>query len=183
MALIKCPECGRDVSSRAVTCPCCAYPIRSMAEDYYNLGIKYAYGRNVPQDYKKAAECYQKSAELGLVEAQCNLGSLYAKGRGVSQDDEKAVEWFRKAAEQGYAMAQYNLGISYEDGRGVSQDDEKAVEWYQKAAEQGYANAQRRLQEMDSERYYDDNYSISDYIADYYDGKYEMFEANFPYDK
>lgn len=98
MALIKCPECGRDVSSRAVTCPCCAYPIRSMAEDYYNLGIKYAYGRNVPQDYKKAAECYQKSAELGLAEAQCNLGSLYAKGRGVSQDYEKAVEWYTDAS-------------------------------------------------------------------------------------
>lgn len=28
----------------------------------------------------------------------------------------------------------------------------------------------------------DDNYSCSDYIADYYDGSYEMFEANFPYD-
>lgn len=27
MALIKCPECGADISDKAVTCPRCAYPI------------------------------------------------------------------------------------------------------------------------------------------------------------
>lgn len=27
MALIKCPECGREVSSNAVSCPVCGYPI------------------------------------------------------------------------------------------------------------------------------------------------------------
>lgn len=35
---------------------------------------------------------------------------------------------------------------------------------------------------VSSDDYYDDdNYSFSDYIADNYDGDYEMFEANFPY--
>jgi hypothetical protein len=29
MALIKCPECGSEVSSIAVSCPKCAYPIAS----------------------------------------------------------------------------------------------------------------------------------------------------------
>lgn len=27
MALIKCPECGREVSDRAGSCPVCGYPI------------------------------------------------------------------------------------------------------------------------------------------------------------
>ena len=27
MALIECPECGRDVSSSAAACPSCAYPV------------------------------------------------------------------------------------------------------------------------------------------------------------
>lgn len=31
MALIKCPECGREVSDKAVSCPQCGYPIASMA--------------------------------------------------------------------------------------------------------------------------------------------------------
>ncbi len=30
MALIKCPECGQEVSDRAVQCPRCAYPIAEM---------------------------------------------------------------------------------------------------------------------------------------------------------
>ena len=31
MALIKCPECGREVSDRAKECPNCAYPLSKMA--------------------------------------------------------------------------------------------------------------------------------------------------------
>ena len=33
MALIKCPECGRDVSSSAKSCPQCGYPISEMRTD------------------------------------------------------------------------------------------------------------------------------------------------------
>ena len=29
MALINCPECKREVSDKALTCPCCGYPIRN----------------------------------------------------------------------------------------------------------------------------------------------------------
>jgi hypothetical protein len=29
MALVKCSECGREVSTASVTCPNCGYPIRS----------------------------------------------------------------------------------------------------------------------------------------------------------
>jgi len=29
MALIKCPECSRDVSDKATTCPSCGYPLRA----------------------------------------------------------------------------------------------------------------------------------------------------------
>lgn len=31
MAMIKCPECGKDVSDRAKVCPNCAYPLEEMA--------------------------------------------------------------------------------------------------------------------------------------------------------
>ncbi len=33
MALIGCPECGREVSSSAVTCPTCAFPLTGRAAD------------------------------------------------------------------------------------------------------------------------------------------------------
>lgn len=29
MALIACPECGREVSSAAMACPSCAYPLQA----------------------------------------------------------------------------------------------------------------------------------------------------------
>lgn len=33
MALIKCPECGREISDKAVSCPGCGYPIQDMVQD------------------------------------------------------------------------------------------------------------------------------------------------------
>ena len=33
MALIKCPECGREISDRAAVCPVCAYPIMENSAD------------------------------------------------------------------------------------------------------------------------------------------------------
>ncbi len=168
MALVKCPDCGRDVSSRAVACPCCGCPISALASQYFNEGEQYHFGEGVPQNDEKAIECYQKAAELGLAEAQNSLGEMYydfgmiqnegsaklfkeievqkATEHGAEfQCYREAVKWYRKAAEQGYAKAQYNLGSMYDMGLGVPQDYEEAVKWYRKAAEQGYAESQRRL--------------------------------------
>ena len=33
MALIKCPECGREISDKAVSCPGCGYPMQDMVQD------------------------------------------------------------------------------------------------------------------------------------------------------
>ncbi len=33
MALIKCPECGTEVSDKAAQCPRCAYPLAEMKQD------------------------------------------------------------------------------------------------------------------------------------------------------
>ena len=32
MAIIKCPECGKEVSDRAAACPGCGYPINQGAQ-------------------------------------------------------------------------------------------------------------------------------------------------------
>jgi uncharacterized protein len=107
-----------------------------------NLGLTYAKGQGVPQDYNQAVSWYRKAAETGYAEAQNNLGLTYAKGQGVPQDYNQAVSWFRKAADQGYAEAQINLGAMYANGRGVSQDYDQAVSWFRKAAEKGSPRAQ-----------------------------------------
>ena len=33
MAMIKCPECGKEVSDKAAVCPNCAYPIQALKPD------------------------------------------------------------------------------------------------------------------------------------------------------
>ena len=56
----------------------------------YNLGIMYAKGQGVPQDYAEAVKWYRLAADQGIPTAQNNLGFMYAKGEGVPQDYSEA---------------------------------------------------------------------------------------------
>lgn len=47
-----------------------------------NLGVMYAEGKGVPQDYKEAMKWWRKAADQGISSAHNNLGVLYATGRG-----------------------------------------------------------------------------------------------------
>ena len=100
---------------------------------FFNLGIMYEKGIDVPQDKLKAAEWYRKAAEKGLVQAQFRLGSLYYHGQGVPKDLKQAAEWYTKAAEQGYPPAQAALGNMYLAGEGVPKDIAKAAHWHKKS--------------------------------------------------
>jgi len=111
------------------------------AKAQYFLGKCYAKGREVQQDYTKAAAYLLEAAEQGHAYAQNDLGVLYAKGLGVKQDYAEAAKWYRKAAEQGDALAQYSTGRAYAEGRGVPKDVPESLKWYQKAAEQEQTDA------------------------------------------
>lgn len=111
----------------------------------FNLGICYANGRGVPQDYKQARLCYERAAGLGHAAAQSNLGSMYFKGQGVPRNYKRALLLYELAATQGNASAQCNLGILYEHGLGVQKDCNQAMHFYEQAAAQGRAKAQSML--------------------------------------
>ncbi len=115
------------------------------AEAQNKLGIRYASGQGVEQDYGEAVRWFTKAAEQGQAVAQYNLGLCYYNGQGVAQNYCEAVRWYTKAAEQGHAQAQSNLGLCYDNGQGVAQDYGTAIRWYTKAAEQGHAVAQSKL--------------------------------------
>lgn len=114
----------------------------------YKLGLLYAHGDGVPQDYAMARQWYEKAAVQGYMKAQHNLGVLYANGQGVPQDYVLARNWFEKAAAQGLAKAQNKLGLLYANGDGVLQDYVLARGWYEKAAAQGNAWAQAQLGQL-----------------------------------
>ncbi|MCF8088247.1 MAG: SUMF1/EgtB/PvdO family nonheme iron enzyme [Desulfotignum sp.] len=111
----------------------------------YNLGVMYAKGQGVEQDYKQGVNWWTKAAEQGHARAQNNLGLMYAKGQGVQKDYKQVVNWWTKAAEQGHTAAQYNLGVMYAKGQGVQQDYKQVINWWTKAAEQGHTDAQYNL--------------------------------------
>ena len=64
----------------------------------YNIGLMYAGGFGVNQDYEKAVRWYQMAAEKGYAPAQIELGVMYAEGWGVSQNYINAYMWFDLAA-------------------------------------------------------------------------------------
>ena len=103
-------------------------------EAQFNLGKKYAEGKEVTQDFVESTKWYRKAAEQGHAVAQYGLGLAYYNAKGVPQDYAEAVNWFRKAADQGVALAQSNLGVMYARGEGVPKDDIEAYAWYNLAA-------------------------------------------------
>ena len=100
------------------------------ADAQFNLGLLYANGQGVPQDYVQARQWYEKAAIQGDASAQLNLGVIYGNGKGVPEDYQLALYWFRLSANQGNAMAQTKLGLMYERGNGVPQDVVLAQKWY-----------------------------------------------------
>ncbi len=118
------------------------------ADAQNELGVMYFEGKDMEQDYGKAAKWFLKAAGQGHANAQRYLGFMHYHGKGVAQDYEKAAEYWKKAAGQGDAVAQFNSGYIYDSGEGVEQDYAKAAEWYKKAAAQGHKRAQYNLAAM-----------------------------------
>ena len=75
------------------------------------LGVKYALGEGVPQDYKEAVKWYRKAAEQGYAKAQHNLGLMYDNGQGVLKDDVNAYAWCNVASANGSKVASKNRDL------------------------------------------------------------------------
>ncbi len=129
--------------------------------DYqFELGIRYATGKDIEQDEAKAAYWLEKAATQGKDSHQFELGSRYAEGNGVKKDVEKAEYWMEKAALAGHIESQYCLGEHYYYGsidigniiehlKGspeyVLHNPEYAEKWLLMAAEKGHSDSQSKL--------------------------------------
>jgi TPR repeat protein len=79
------------------------------AEGQCQLGLQFAQGLGVTQDFAQAAHWYQLASQQCHPKAQFNLGFLFAHGQGVKQDYVQAFMWYRLSTLFGYAPAQANL--------------------------------------------------------------------------
>ena len=99
----------------------------------YRIGKMHAAGQGTDQDYQKAAEWFQLSAERKYKYAQYSLGALYHRGQGVEQDLYKAFELYLKSAKQGFPYADFEVAKMYRDGIGTDKDETKASQYFQRA--------------------------------------------------
>lgn len=107
---------------------------------YYDLAVIYFYGKQVPQDYKKARDLFQKAVDkidkndiiagLGLSLAENKLAEMYLKGYGGEQNYFQAAQLYQSSASKGYKWSQLELGKLYVAGLGVVQDYVQAYMWF-----------------------------------------------------
>lgn len=89
------------------------------------------------EDYKKALQYAQESANQGDKDGFKALGDLYLHGLGVEQNDQLAFDNYMQAAAQGEETALNQIGWMYQNGCGTEADPEQAFFWYNEAAQKG----------------------------------------------
>jgi localization factor PodJL len=111
----------------------------------YEMGVRYADGRGVPQSLPDAIRWFEMAANAGFVPAQFRLGSLNEKGEGMRKDVRAAQRLYLAAAAKGHAKAMHNLAVLYAEGIDGKPDYKAASEWFRKAAQYGVTDSQYNL--------------------------------------
>ncbi len=111
----------------------------------YEVAMRFADGRSVPQSSQQAAHWLERAAAQGSAPAQFRLGGLYEKGIGVKKDLAKARDLYAAAAEKGNAKAMHNLAVLYAEGINGPADYRNAAHWFRRAADHGVTDSQYNL--------------------------------------
>ena len=78
---------------------------KSAAQDYApainSVGLAYARGEAVEQDFAEARRWYERAAAMGNEVSMRNLGTMAENGEGMAVDLAEARLWYEKAAEAG----------------------------------------------------------------------------------
>jgi len=115
-------------SCKEYSCPFCRKPVSTTDEgrieltkkrmevndsmSYHMMGGHHLMGSmGLKKDARKALECIEKAAELGLNAAHHTLGSIYSGGLGVEKDAAKALHYYRLAAIGGNVHSRHALGV------------------------------------------------------------------------
>ena len=78
---------------------------QGLSQAQYNLGLMYAEGEGVAQDYQEAVRWYRLAAEQDHASGQFSLGAMYIAGHGVPKDYVLAHMWMNMAAAKGVKKA------------------------------------------------------------------------------
>lgn len=89
----------------------------------------------------KAAELFQKAADLGDPIAACNIGIMLASGHGVLRDYNKAMTYMQRAVKYGNVEAMYNLAVLMVKMNKNGMYDTELREYFKRAADGGNTQA------------------------------------------
>lgn len=68
MALINCPECGKEISDKAKACPHCGYPLSTKEETYRKTEAKPKTANEIEREKKVITRCvYGVILFIGLI--------------------------------------------------------------------------------------------------------------------
>jgi localization factor PodJL len=111
----------------------------------YEVAVRFAQGRNTPQNLAMAAAWFERAARSGLAPAQFRLGSMYEKGLGIKKDLSEARRLYLAAADKGNEKAMHNLAVLYAEGLDGKPDYAVASQWFRRAATHGIIDSQYNL--------------------------------------
>lgn len=107
-----------------------------------NLGLLYAKGSGVEQDFAKAHWWFNEAAEKGSVKALNNLAVFYFQGLGVAKNIPHSAKLFEYSASSGSQDAMVVLAQIYKT---ELKQPKNAFKWFKKAAEVGNYEAKYHL--------------------------------------
>ncbi len=99
------------------------------------VGSMYQKGEGVTQNYTKAVEAFNSSAQLNDAKGHNGLAYMHYYGRGVPQNYTAALESFEAAALAGNSDAMYNAGLMHKEGRGTTINSSAAEKHFQSASQ------------------------------------------------
>lgn len=154
-----CPECGKQISDKALTCIHCGFPLSTTSQEPDSLKqqkpilniqeatklYEQALALHKSKNYSEAFPLFMQAAENNQPDAQFYVGFYYYNGYSVGQDYSDALSWLKKAAAQNQALALNLIGFIFETGKGVPVDCVQAAEYYRKASELGLGVASSNL--------------------------------------
>jgi localization factor PodJL len=119
--------------------------LKGDASAAFEVGVRYAEGKGVAQNYDEAAKWYDRAAQANVVPAMFRLGALFEKGLGAKKDLDVARRYYVLAADRGNAKAMHNLAVLDADGGTKGANYKSASYWFRKAADRGVADSQFNL--------------------------------------
>jgi TPR repeat protein len=93
----------------------------------FGLGVMYANGRGVPQDYAQAVKWFHAAVDRGNLAPCFYLGLFYENGLGVAKNDAEAVKWYTKAAAAGQTGLQFDLAVGVGKGQHAADGESEVI--------------------------------------------------------